>query len=210
MKRPDPIRILVVDDHVVVRLGLIAAIDSQDDMTVVAEAGNGRQALESFREHRPHIVVMDARMPVMTGVQATEAIRGEFPNARVIILTSYDGDEDIYRALRAGAMAYLLKDSRRDELLTAIRTVHDGRRYIPSAVSARLADRIHFSDLTSRELDVLRLIAKGMTNGEIAVSLKISKSTVKIHVNNILGKLGVTDRTKATSIALQRGIVHLD
>ena len=200
----------MVDDHVVVRLGLIAAIDSQDDMTVVAEAGNGRQALELFREHRPHIVVMDARMPVMTGVQATEAIRGEFPGARIIILTSYDGDEDIYRALRAGALAYLLKDSRRDELLTAIRTVHEGRRYIPNAVSSRLADRVHFSDLTSRELDVLRLIAKGLTNTEIAEALKISKSTVKIHVNNILSKLGVTDRTKATSIALHRGIVHLD
>ena len=200
----------MVDDHIVVRLGLIAAIDSQDDMAVVAEAGNGRQALELFREHRPDIVVMDARMPIMTGVEATEAIRAEFPNARVIVLTSYDGDEDIYRALRAGAQAYLLKDSRRDELLTAIRTVHSGRRHIPPAVSARLADRVHFSDLTSRELDVLRLIAKGLTNSEIAALLKISKSTVKIHVNNILSKLGVTDRTKATSLALQRGIVHLE
>ena len=199
-----------MDDHIVVRLGLIAAIDSQDDMTVVAEAGNGRQAVESFRGHRPDVVVMDARMPVMTGVEATKAIRNEYPDARVIMLTSYDGDEDIYLALRAGAQAYLLKESRRDELLAAIRTVHSGRRHIPPAVAARLADRVHFSDLTSRELDVLRLIAKGLTNSEIAGSLKISKSTVKIHVNNILGKLGVTDRTKATSIALQRGLVHLD
>ena len=210
MKRPDSIRILVVDDHIVVRLGLIAAIDSQDDMTVLAEAGNGRQAIEAFREHRPDIVVMDARMPVMTGVEATRAIRNEYPDARVIMLTSYDGDEDIYLALRAGAQGYLLKESRRDELLAAIRTVHSGRRHIPPAVAARLADRVHFSDLTSRELDVLRLIAKGMTNSEIAVALKISKSTVKIHVNNILSKLGVTDRTKATSIALHRGLVHLD
>ena len=179
-------------------------------MTVVAEAANGRQAVDLFRQHEPDVVLMDLRMPVLTGLEATKAIRRDNPDARIIILTTYDGDEDIYRALQAGARAYLLKDVVREELLSTITRVHRGQRHIPGPVAARLAERLTFSELTSRELEVLRLIVKGMTNSEIAGELRISKGTVKIHINNILSKLGVSDRTQATTTALQRGIVHLD
>jgi two-component system NarL family response regulator len=204
------IRILIADDHFVVRMGLAALINSQPDMEVVAEAGNGRQAIDLFREHQPDVILMDLRMPVMPGLDATRSIMSEFPDARIVVLTTYDGDEDIYRALQAGAKAYLLKDVLGDGLLAAIREVHAGRRHLPSNVAARLAGRLPLSTLTSRELEVLELIAKGMTNRDIAAALGISNGTVKIHVNNILSKLGVSDRTQATATALQRGIVHLD
>jgi DNA-binding NarL/FixJ family response regulator len=204
------IRILVADDNFLVRLGLGAVLNAQSGMTVIAEAGNGRQAVELFRQHAPDIVLMDLRMPLMTGVQATRAIRSEYPGARIIVLTTYDGDEDIYRALQAGARAYLLKDVLREDLLAAIRAVHAGQRHIPPAVAARLAERLPLSDLTARELEVLALIVKGMSNSEIGAALTISTGTVKIHVNNILSKLGVSDRTQAATTALQRGIVHLD
>ena len=204
------IRILVADDNFLVRLGLGAVLNAQSGMTVIAEAGNGRQAVELFRQHTPDIVLMDLRMPLMTGVEATKAIRSEDPGARIIVLTTYDGDEDIYRALQAGARAYLLKDVLREDLLAAIRAVHAGQRHIPPAVAARLAERLPLSDLTARELEVLKLIVKGMSNSEIGAALTISTGTVKIHVNNILSKLGVSDRTQAATTALQRGIVHLD
>ena len=204
------IRILVADDNFLVRLGLGAVLNAQSGMTVIAEAGNGRQAVELFRQHTPDIVLMDLRMPLMTGVEATKAIRSEYPGARIIVLTTYDGDEDIYRALQAGARAYLLKDVLREDLLAAIRAVHAGQRHIPPAVAARLAERLPLSDLTARELEVLKLIVKGMSNSEIGAALTISTGTVKIHVNNILSKLGVSDRTQAATTALQRGIVHLD
>lgn len=204
------IRILIADDHFVVRMGLAALINSQPDMEVVAEAGNGRQAIDLFREHQPDVILMDLRMPVMPGLDATRSIMSEYPGARIVVLTTYDGDEDIYRALQAGAKAYLLKDVLGDGLLAAIREVHAGRRHLPANVAARLAGRLPLSNLTSRELEVLELIAKGMTNGDIAAALGISNGTVKIHVNNILSKLGVSDRTQATATALQRGIVHLD
>jgi two-component system NarL family response regulator len=204
------IRILVADDNFLVRLGLGAVLNAQSGMTVIAEAGNGRQAVELFRQHAPDIVLMDLRMPLMTGVEATKAIRSEYPGARIIVLTTYDGDEDIYRALQAGARAYLLKDVLREDLLAAIRAVHAGQRHIPPAVAARLAERLPLSDLTARELEVLKLIVKGMSNSEIGAALTISTGTVKIHVNNILSKLGVSDRTQAATTALQRGIVHLD
>jgi two-component system NarL family response regulator len=204
------IRILVADDNFLVRLGLGAVLNAQSGMTVIAEAGNGRQAVELFRQHTPDIVLMDLRMPLMTGVEATKAIRSEYPGARIIVLTTYDGDEDIYRALQAGARAYLLKDVLREDLLAAIRAVHAGQRHIPPAVAARLAERLPLSDLTARELEVLNLIVKGMSNSEIGAALTISTGTVKIHVNNILSKLGVSDRTQAATTALQRGIVHLD
>jgi two-component system NarL family response regulator len=206
----DPIRILIVDDHFVVRMGLTTVINAQPDMRVVAEAGNGRQALELFREHKPDITLMDLRMPIMSGLEATKAIRDEFPDARIIVLSTYDGDEDIYRALEAGAWSYLFKDALKGDLLTAIHEVGSGRRYIPRAVAARLAERLPLSDLTPRETEVLKLIVKGSSNSEIAKSLAISIGTVKIHVNNILSKLGVNDRTQAATTALSRGIVHFD
>ena len=210
MNEGNLIRILVADDNFLVRLGLGAVLNAQSGMTVIAEAGNGRQAVELFRQHTPDIVLMDLRMPLMTGVEATRAIRSEDPGARIIVLTTYDGDEDIYRALQAGARAYLLKDVLREDLLAAIRAVHAGQRHIPPAVAARLAERLPLSDLTARELEVLNLIVKGMSNSEIGAALTISTGTVKIHVNNILSKLGVSDRTQAATTALQRGIVHLD
>jgi len=207
--KDDAIRVLVVDDQFVVRMGLVSIIDAQPDMRVVGEALNGRMALELFRRHSPQITLMDLRMPVMDGIQATRSMISEFPQARIIVLTTYEGEEDIYRALQAGARGYLLKDALRDELLSAIRAVHSGRKYIPPGIAARLAERIPMCDLTSRELEVLGLIVKGMNNADIAAALSISKGTVKIHVNNILSKMGVSDRTQAATAAIKRGIVHL-
>lgn len=204
------IRILVADDYLVVRKGLVTVINSQPDMAVVAEAMNGRQAVEMFQQHAPDIVLIDLRMPLMSGLEAVKAIRQLSADARIIVLTMYDGDEDIYRAFQAGARAYLLKDMVGEEMLTAIREVYAGRRHIPPEIGARLAERMPMSELTAREVEVLTLIVKGLTNSDIAGVLKISKGTVKIHVNNIYGKLGVNDRTQATTTALQRGIVHLD
>ena len=205
------IRILIADDHPVVREGLAAMIERRPDMTVVAEAATGRAALAAYRAAQPDVVLMDLRMPEMTGVEAIGAIRGEFPGARIIVLTTYDGDEDIYRGLQAGARAYLLKDAPRDELLDAIRAVHAGQSRIPPAVAARLAERVLAGpQLTARELEVLRGIVAGRSNKEIGAALSIGEGTVKAHVNNILGKLGVNDRTQAVTTALQRGIVHLD
>ncbi|HMG33348.1 MAG TPA: response regulator transcription factor [Blastocatellia bacterium] len=210
MSAREKIKVLVVDDHFVVRMGVTTLINTQSDMAVVAEGASGQQALELFRAHQPDVTLMDLRMPGMGGVEAISAIRAEYPEARVIVLTTYDGDEDIYRAFQAGARAYLLKDMHHDELLSAVRAVHQGQRFIPPAVANRLADRMPRSELTSRELEVLRLIVKGMSNKEIAQALSIAEGTVKIHVNNVLGKLGVNDRTKAATTALQRGIVHLE
>jgi len=203
------IRVLIVDDHPVVREGLAAMINRRPDMEVVAEAVNGREAVELCRRHRPDVTLMDLRMPVMGGVEATQAIRREFSDARIIVLTTYDGDQDIYRALQAGARAYLLKDAPREELLEAIRAVHAGQRHLPPLVAGRLADHLAGNDLTAREQEVLELIAAGKSNREIGADLSITESTVKVHVNNILGKLGVHDRTQAVTTALQRGIVHL-
>ena len=210
MNRPEQIRILVVDDHFVVRMGLTTLINSQSDMSVVGEAANGKQAIAQFNDCKPDVTLMDLRMPEMGGVDAISAIRQENPECRIIILTTYDGDEDIYRAFQAGARAYLLKDMHRDDLLEAIRAVHRGQRFIPPAVASSLADRMPRSELTTRELEVLKLIVKGMSNKEIAGVLVIAEGTVKIHVNNVLSKLGVSDRTKAATTAIQRGIVHLD
>ena len=210
MGEENEIRVLVVDDHFVVRMGLTTLINTQSDMTVVGEATNGKQAVELFRAEKPDVTLMDLRMPEMNGVDAITAIRNEYPDCRIIVLTTYDGDEDIYRAFQAGARAYLLKDMHRDELLEAIRSVYRGQRFIPPAVASSLADRMPRSELTSRELEVLKLIVKGMSNKEIASTLEITEGTVKVHVNNVLGKLGVSDRTKAATTAIQRGIVHLE
>jgi DNA-binding NarL/FixJ family response regulator len=204
------IRILIVDDHLVVRMGLKSMIDTQADMQVVAEAANGLEALEQFRRHGPDIVLMDLRMPGMNGVETTIAIREQFPAAHIILLTTYDGDENIYRALQAGARAYLLKDIPRDEFLEDIRAVHRGQHCIPPAVAARLAQRMPCPELSVRELEVLKRIVEGMSNKEIASALSVTESTIKNHVNSILSKLKVRDRTQATTTALRRGIVMLD
>lgn len=204
-----PIRILVVDDHNVVRQGIVSLIKSVSDMTVIAEASDGKQAIALFREHRPDVTIMDLRLPVLSGVEAIKEIRHEFAAARIIVLTTFDGDEDIYRALQAGARGYLLKDMFGDDLMEAIRTVHAGRTRIPAPIAQRLADRMGGPDLTPREMDVLKLIVGGRSNKEIGRELFISEATVKTHINSLLSKLGVTDRTQAATSALQRGIVHL-
>ena len=203
------IRVMVVDDQAVVRQGIVALINTVADMAVVAEATNGQEAIEQFRAHRPDVTLMDLRMPVVGGVEAITRIRREFPNARIVVLTTFDGDEDIYRSLQAGALGYLLKDMFFEELEDAIRTVHAGRRRIPGVVAERLAGRMTGSDLTARELEVLERIVRGMSNKEIASALGISEATVKSHINNVLSKLGASDRTQAATKALQRGIIHL-
>jgi two-component system NarL family response regulator len=204
------IRVLVVDDHFVVRMGLRAVIDAEPDMAVVAEANGGERAVQLFREHNPDITLMDLRMPLTSGVEATRAIREDSPNARVIVLTTYDGDEDIFRALNAGARAYLLKDVSREELLDVIRGVHAGQRRIPPAIGARLAESMPRSELTPRELEVLGLVVRGLSNRKIGDALSITEGTVKIHMNNILSKMGVEDRTQAATTAVRRGIIHLE
>jgi len=203
------IRIVVIDDQAVVRQGFVSLINTVVDMEVIAEGTNGQQAIDLYREHKPDIMLIDLRMPVLSGVEAIAAIRREFPAARIIVLTTYDGDEDIYRSLQAGAQGYLLKDVFFEDLEESIRKVHAGSRRIPSVVAERLAERMSGSDLTGRELEVLQQIVAGKSNKEIGTHLSISEATVKSHINNILSKLGVSDRTQAATTALQRGIVHL-
>ena len=204
-----PIRILVVEDHNVVRQGLVALLNTVPDMEVVKEASNGLQAVELFRQYQPDVTLMDLRLPVMSGVDAIRQIRSEFSSARIIVLTTFDGDEDIYRALQAGARGYLLKDMFGDELMESIRAVHAGKSQIPAAIAQRLAERVSAPDLTTREMDVLRQIVAGKSNKEIGRDLFISEATVKTHVNSLLNKLCVSDRTQAATTALQRGLVHL-
>lgn len=206
----NPIRILIAEDHEVVREGLAAILDQEQDMLVVAQAANGQEAVQAFSDKRPDIALLDLLMPGVNGVEATVAIRKNFPSARIIVLTTFDGNEDIYRALQAGARAYLLKDTSRKDLLETIRAVHSGQRRIPAEVAARLAERVPVFELTKRELDVLRLIVKGKSNKEIAAVLSITEGTVKYYVNIILSKMGVSDRTGAATSALKRGIVHQD
>jgi two-component system, NarL family, response regulator len=203
------IRIMVVDDHPIVREGFGGMIGAEADMTVVAEASGGEEAIALFRRHRPDVALMDLRMPGMDGVETMRAILRDYPGSRFIVLTSYDGDEDIYRALEAGAQAYLLKHMLCDEILTAIRTVHAGHRRIPAAVGTRLAERMSSSALSARELEVLQLLGKGKSNRDISSELAISEPTVKGHVTNILTKLGAVDRTQAVIIALKRGLIYL-
>ena len=203
------IRVLIADDHVVVREGLVAMIDRQPDMTVVAQAPNGAEAVELWRSHGPDIALLDLRMPVLDGVGAIGRIRAEDPKARILILTTYDGDEDIYRGMRAGAKAYLLKDTPREELLQCIRAVYSGESYIPPAVAAKLASQVSGERLTTRETEILALIARGRSNKAIARELDISEGTVKTHVKSILQKLEATSRTEAVSIGAKRGLVRL-
>jgi DNA-binding NarL/FixJ family response regulator len=204
------ITVLTVDDHPLIRDGLATVVGREADMRVVAEAGDGEQAVERYREHQPSIVLMDLRMPVMDGVEATKAIRLEFPAARIIALTTFEGDEDIYQALAAGASGYLLKDMLRTELIAAIRNVHRGYSGIPPAIAAKVASNTPRIALTPREIEVLELIAEGKSNLEIAAALGRAEGTMKIHVRNILEKLGADDRTQAVTIALRRGIIHLE
>jgi two-component system, NarL family, response regulator len=204
------IRILIADDHPFFLDGLTANLEAEPDMTVIASAADGRQAVELCREHAPDVVLIDLRMPVMNGVEAIREIVVCSPASRIIVLTTYDGDEDIHRALKAGAKSYLLKDVFREELLSAIREVHGGRRHIPAQVAGRLAERALVDELTGRELEVLRLIAGGKSNREIGTALNIAEGTVKAHVNNILNKLNANDRTQAAMIALQRGLFRFD
>jgi DNA-binding NarL/FixJ family response regulator len=199
----------VAEDHVIARVGVTTIVNLQPDMEVVAEAANGREAVELYREHRPDIALLDIRMPVMNGIEAAAAIRQAFPDARMIALSTYTGDEDIRRALNAGVQAYLTKDVLHDELLDAIRAVHEGRTYLPAPVRAALDAQAPRTDLSARERQVLELIVRGLANKQIAYSLDIAEHTVKNHVKSILDKLGVQDRTQAATAAIQRGIVHL-
>ncbi|MCU1335261.1 MAG: two component transcriptional regulator, LuxR family [Bryobacterales bacterium] len=200
------IRILVAEDHLIARVGVTSIINMQSDMKVVAEAVNGQQALQLFRKHLPEVVLLDIRMPVLSGLEAAAAIRTEFPDARMIALTTYGGDEDIRRALAAGVKAYLTKDVLHGELLKAIRAVHAGQVYLPARLAAI---QEHSPHLSAREVEVLRLIVDGLPNKLIARTLNIADATAKNHVKNILSKLGVQDRTQAATTAIQRGIVHL-
>ncbi|HUA99265.1 MAG TPA: response regulator transcription factor [Terracidiphilus sp.] len=201
---------LVVEDHNVVRQGLVALLKMAQGLEVVGEAADGFEAIAQFQKARPDITLIDLRLPRLSGVEAIQRIRAEAPQARFIVLTTYDGDEDIYRALKAGAKAYLLKGMTTEELIASIRAVHDGKSHIPPAIAERLAERMGVEELTPREYDVLEQIVQGRSNKEIGSELDISEATVKTHVNSLLGKLGVTDRTQAVTAAIRRGIVPLE
>lgn len=203
------IRVLAVDDHPVVLDGIAMAIKAQPDLELVGEARNGREALEQFRALRPDVTLLDLNLPVMNGLEAIHAIREEIPNARIVVLTTYKGDALATRALKAGALGYLLKSSLRKELLTAIRTVHQGRRYVPADVAIVLAENFGAEELSQRELDVIRRVAAGLSNKEIGARLSVSEETVKTHMKSILAKLNASDRAHAVSIALDRGFLDL-
>jgi DNA-binding NarL/FixJ family response regulator len=206
----EQIRIMVVDDHIVVRQGLVALLNTVPGLAVIAEASDGQEAVDAHRKHTPDVTLMDLRLPKLGGADAISLIREESPGARIIVLTTFDGDEDIFRALQAGAKGYLLKGTDADELTAAIRTVYAGKSKIPAFVAEKLAERMGGPALTTRELEVLKRIVAGRSNKEIAGDLHISEATVKTHINSLLSKLNVNDRTQAATTALQRGIVHLD
>jgi two-component system, NarL family, response regulator len=210
MSKENAIRLLIVDDHTTVREGLAALLEMEDDILVVGQADNGREAIERYHTLQPDVTLMDLRMPEMDGVTAIETIRSEFPAARFIVLTTYDGDVDIYRGVKAGAQGYLLKDVPREVMLLSIRAVHAGQMCIPSEVAAKLAGYVTTLQLTEREIEVLRLVAAGKSNQEIGAALFIAEGTVKAHVGSILNKLGASDRTQAVMVALKRGILHLE
>jgi two-component system NarL family response regulator len=209
MSQSAAIRVLIVDDHAIVRQGLAAMIENEPDMTVVGQAGDGQEAIALYRQLQPDVTLMDLQMPQMSGADATLAICAEFAHTHIIILTTYDGDEDIYRALRAGAKGYLLKDAEPDALLSAIQIVHRGQQYIPSEVAAKLVQRMNIPELSDREQEVVRQMALGLSNHDIGTALNITDSTVKFHINRILSKLGVSDRTQAVITALKRGLAKL-
>jgi DNA-binding NarL/FixJ family response regulator len=205
-----PIRVLVCEDHVIVREGVVSLLQAHDDFQVIGEAGDGQAALELFRKQPPDVTLIDLRMPKLNGIEVIRVLRREFPGSRFLVLTTYDTEDDVTRALQAGASGYLLKGVNRATLRDAIRLVHAGRRYIPPEIADRVLPGAAAEELTEREVEVLRRIAEGLSNREIGEQLGISESTVKTHVNHLLEKLGVTDRTKALVLALKRGLVHID
>jgi DNA-binding NarL/FixJ family response regulator len=209
MARQDPIRVLCVDDHPLLREGIAALVKSQRDMKLVAEAGSGREALLTFREHRPDVTLMDLRLPDMSGIDTMVAIRSEFPDARIIMLTTFEGDVEIRRALEAGARGYMLKSMPPQDLIEGIRQVHAGKKRIPPEVGSHLAEHMGEEGLTAREVEVLHQIAGGNRNQDIAQRLFISEETVKVHVKHIMEKLGASDRTQAVAIGIRRGIIQL-
>ncbi len=202
-----PIRLMLIEDHHMVRQGLVALLSGSDGLEVVGSVGDGIEGVKMFRALRPDITLIDLQLPKLSGVETIRAIRSEFPEARFIVLTTYDGEEDIYRAMQAGARAYLLKGMPLEELITTIHAVHTGRLHIPATVAEKLAQRVSGQELTARELSVLERIVAGRANKDIAADLFISEATVKTHINSLLGKLGVADRTHAATVAIQRGLV---
>ena len=209
MSAPTQIRIFCVDDHPLMREGIAAIIKNEPDMLLVAEASNGREAIQGFREHRPDVTLMDLRLPDISGIDAMVAIRAEFPDARIIMLTTFEGDVEIRRALQAGAVGYMLKTMPRRQLVEVIRRVHTGKKHIPPEIAAHLAEHLSDESLSKREVDVLQKIAGGNRNGDIAELLFISEETVKGHVKHIMEKLGASDRTEAVAIGIRRGIIQL-
>jgi len=209
MSNPGAIRILTVDDHPILREGIAAILAAEPNLELVAEANNGREAIDQFRTHRPDVTLMDLQMPQMNGIEAIRAIRREFPDARIIVLTTYSGDAQAVRAFEAGAFGYLLKNMLRKELIETIRTVHAGKKRIPPEIAVEMAEHHTDDALTEREIEVLLQVAGGRANKMIAVDLKISEETVKAHMKNILSKLGANDRTHAVTIALKRGIIEI-
>ncbi len=206
----EPIRILIVEDQYFFRLALRTTIDSRPDMTIVAETGKGNEALDLCRGSRPDVVIMDLRLPGLSGFEAIDQIHREFPGIGILVLSNYEGSEDVHRALAAGALAYLTKDAGADLLIAAILSTRAGKRYVTPSIGALLAERVPGAELTGRELDVLRLLAMGRSNRELGEQLGIAENTVRIHVSRILDKLGVEDRTQAVLLAIQRGLVHVD
>ena len=210
LKKINPIRVMLVDDHPAFRKGMIALIESEPDLLVVAETGDGCEALAVYRQKKPDVVLMDLRLPGMGGVEATIAIRKEFPNARIIVLTTFETDEDIFRAIQSGAKSYLLKDTPDDELASTIRSVHGGKQVLSEKLARRLAERQQRPELSRREIDVLQLLIKGRSNKEIGASLFLCEDTVKAHFKTLFSKLKVQDRTEAAISAIRLGIVHLE
>lgn len=210
LKKQSSIGVLLVDDHPAFRKGMAALIESEPDLEVVAEAGDGLQALEMFRRKKPDVVLMDLRLPDMGGVEATIAIRKEFPDARIIVLTTFDLDEDIYRAIQSGAKSYLLKDTPDEQLADTIRAVHAGKQPLLPKVAERLAERQQRAEISQREMEVLQLLTKGRSNKEIGSALSVCEDTVKAHLKTLFAKLGVQDRTEAAISAIRHGIVHLE
>lgn len=204
------IRVLLIDDHPMIRAGLIATISPEPDMEIIASAENGRDGVKLYQQHQPDVALMDLKMPDMGGVEAIRTIRADFPLAKIIVLSTYEGSEDIYRAMQAGAVTYLLKNTRSEKMISVIREVAAGGRPVPPEVAQKLADRMFESALTNREIEVLHLIARGLRNKEIAAKLNITDETAQSHVKNILAKFSVHDRTEAVAIAIRRGIVHID
>jgi two-component system NarL family response regulator len=209
MKPENTITVMLVDDHFIVRIGLVSSIDTAPDMRVVAEAATGEEALQLHRRHKPDVTILDLRLPGKSGTEVAAALKAESPEVRILVLSSFEGDEDIYRALEAGALGYLPKSASRDELLQAIRAVHAGQRHVSAAVGARLLERMPRVQLSDREVEILSLIVQGKSNKEIGSVLFVTEATIKFHVTNILQKLNARDRTQAVTEALRRGILHL-